>query len=194
MKLLTSLILTLTIILVIKASSIGLEAFEIRIRSNFDNNVYSVQDLNNKEEAANILARLVSRIKRVIQYLKNKYPNDIRVKRLNKRFDPAAIRESDHEDDGTSFTINKGDEIHVCLRNKNTNKTLHEINLLMFVAIHELAHIASKSIGHNQEFMTNFKFLLHEARLAGVYDPVNFRDSPVKYCGLKVSHNPLFST
>ena len=33
----------------------------------------------------------------------------------------------------------------------------------MFVIIHELSHIMSKSIGHNSEFYDNFKFLLKEA-------------------------------
>ena len=31
---------------------------------------------------------------------------------------------------------------------------------LMFVSIHELSHVMTKSIGHKQEFWDNFKYLL----------------------------------
>ena len=39
----------------------------------------------------------------------------------------------------------------------------------MFVAIHELAHIASETIGHNDEFWNNFKFLLDNAVEIKIY-------------------------
>ena len=40
----------------------------------------------------------------------------------------------------------------------------------MFVAIHELAHIMSKTYGHNDEFRENFIFLLDNASKCGIYD------------------------
>ena len=44
----------------------------------------------------------------------------------------------------------------------------------MFVAIHELSHVMTKSIGHKQEFWDNFKFLLENAKEAKIHDPQNY--------------------
>ena len=51
-----------------------------------------------------------------------------------------------------------------CFNQKKNGTQLIDENTLTFVAIHELAHIATKSIGHNDEFWNNFKFLLEEAK------------------------------
>ena len=128
----------------------------------------------------------------LINYLANKYPDKDNVSRLKTKFNPSNIREAEHEKNSTSYTINKGEMMHLCLRNKDKTKTIHEHNLLMFVIIHELAHIASKSIGHNDEFYDNFKFLLNEATELGIYKPVNFGNHPEEYCGIDVTNNPYF--
>jgi hypothetical protein len=129
--------------------------------------------------------------KKLINNLTIKYPKKPEVIRLQEKFKPYNMQEAPHEDDSTSYTINKGQEVHLCIRQKNENKTFHSHNLLMFVMLHELAHIMSKSIGHNQEFMNNFKFLLEEARELGIYIPVNFKHNPAQYCGIEVSNNPI---
>ena len=51
----------------------------------------------------------------------------------------------------------------------------------MFVAVHELAHIASASIGHTDEFWTNFKFLLEEAEKLNIYKPIDYIKSNMIY-------------
>jgi len=40
---------------------------------------------------------------------------------------------------------------------------------MLFVAIHELGHLMTKSIGHNTEFWDNMRFLLKEAISANLY-------------------------
>jgi hypothetical protein len=82
----------------------------------------------------------------------------------------------------------------LCIRDKDENKNLHEHNLLMFVVIHELAHIMSKSIGHNNEFYNNFKFLLNEASTLGIYYPIDFKKNPEQYCGIEVNSNPYYNS
>ena len=82
--------------------------------------------------------------------------------------------------------------MHLCLRQKNSNKSIHDDNLLMFVIIHELAHIMSQSVGHNNEFYDNFKFLLRESVKKGIYNPVDFQKTPVNYCGINVTNNPYY--
>ena len=74
---------------------------------------------------------------------------------------------------------------------KNGGKLI-DLNTLTFVAIHELSHIASKSIGHNEEFWNNFKFLLEEAEIIGVYKPEDYKEDPKNYCGMKITDNPYY--
>jgi len=165
----------------------------VLVLSQFDNQKYSVQDtFDNPEEAANQLSLIRGRIDRLLSYLNNQYPENSKVSRLIRRFNPDNLREALDEEDSTSFTINKGEEIHLCLRSKKGERNLHDPNLLIFVVIHELAHVMSVTIGHNDEFKENFEFLLNEARDAKIYYPINYQDQPKQYCGLKVKNNPLF--
>ena len=63
---------------------------------------------------------------------------------------------------------------------------------LMFVAIHELSHIATKSIGHKTEFWENFKFLLEQAKAAGIHTPRDYKKEPQKYCGITIRDSPAY--
>ena len=63
-------------------------------------------------------------------------------------------------------------------------------NLLMFVALHELAHVMTKSIGHTDEFWNNFKFLLKHAAENNLYKKHDFRKKPEKYCGTTITDSP----
>mgnify|MGYP007000038294 len=63
----------------------------------------------------------------------------------------------------------------------------------MFVAIHEMSHVATKSIGHTEEFWTNFKFLLQQANEIQIYTPVDYKKINQEYCGMNIKDNPFFS-
>jgi hypothetical protein len=171
----------------------GTEHFKlINVKSSHNDNVYQVRnDFNNTEDAANLMAQIRININLLVDYLNRNYNTHNGVKNLNDRLKFEKMREAKHQNDSTSYTINKGEEIHICLRDKNTKKDLHDINTMMFVVLHELAHIMSDSVGHNNEFRTNFKFLLEHASKINLYDPVNYQDSPIQYCGLKINNTPL---
>ena len=62
----------------------------------------------------------------------------------------------------------------------------------MFVALHELSHVASKSIGHTDEFWDNFKFILIEAEKIGVYKPIDYKNEKTEYCGMTINDNPYY--
>jgi hypothetical protein len=87
--------------------------------------------------------------------------------------------------------VNKGEKIVFCLRARDQTQKLEDINMLMFVAIHELAHICTTSVGHTDEFWTNMRFLFEEAINIGVYSKQDFKSHPVKYCGMDVTSSPL---
>ena len=61
----------------------------------------------------------------------------------------------------------------------------------MFVVLHELAHLESISIGHNKEFWDNMNELLKTGIKLGIYDYVDYKQNPIKYCGINVTATPL---
>ena len=161
------------------------------VKSSIDNNEYLVRNLENKEEAANILAKLRSKLEKVCAIMKKKYPNDESVIRMNQRFNSENITEAGKSNQYTSYSVNKGEKIVFCIRQKDEKESLVDENTLTFVSIHELSHIMTKSVGHTPEFWANFKRLLKEAVEHNLYRKENYSASPKDYCGIKVSDSPL---
>ena len=87
---------------------------------------------------------------------------------------------------------NKGEKIAFCLNRKKEGGQLIDLNTLTFVAIHELAHVMTKEEGHKLVFWQNFKFLLENAKEANIYQPVNYKQTPKEYCGMKITDNPYY--
>ncbi len=112
------------------------------------------------------------------------------MKRLTKNFRPNNISESSPGNKYTSYSINKGEKIVFCIRNKTDDK-LVDINTMMFVAIHEMGHLASKEIGHVPPFWDNMKFLLEVGIELGIYSKTDYAAAPVSYCGTKITDTPL---
>jgi hypothetical protein len=163
----------------------------IYVKSNVDNNEYLVRNLNDKNEAANILAMLRMKLEKICEVMKKKYPSDESVLRMNQKFNADNITESGKSNQYTSYSVNKGEKIVFCIRQKDENESLVDENTLTFVAIHELAHIMTKSVGHTPEFWSNFKRLLKEAVENKLYTKENYSSNPKEYCGIKVSDSPL---
>ena len=93
----------------------------------------------------------------------------------------------------TAYSENKGEKLAFCLdTKKNGGGKLIDLNTLMYVAIHELAHIATESVGHTPEFWSNFKFLLNAAKDINVYEPIDYKNNPKEYCGMSITDNPYF--
>jgi len=164
----------------------------IYVKSDLDNNEYLVRNLKDKNEAANILAKIRIKLDKICKIMKEKYPNDESVLRMNERFNADNISESGKSNQYTSYSVNKGEKIVFCIRQKDEAESLVDENTITFVAIHELGHIMSKSVGHNKEFWDNFKRLLVEAVDNGLYEKVDYGKSPIEYCGIKVSDSILF--
>ena len=61
---------------------------------------------------------------------------------------------------------------------------------MMFVLIHELAHIMTKENGHPPIFWKNMGYLLEEAKKVGIYIPVDYSREPVDYCGTLIDKTP----
>ena len=79
--------------------------------------------------------------------------------------------------DDKSYTINKK-RIYLCL--KDLQGVYYDENMLMYVALHELAHCLCEEVGHTQRFHEIFSVLLHRAHDVGVYD--RFVSPIPQYC------------
>ena len=127
-----------------------------------DGHKYCVRNRLKLDEAANLLARVTKRATEFVNKLYEKYPNDERVKRLKKGFNPKKVQETLPTSELTAYSENKGEKLAFCLSKSKHSERLIDENTLMFVYFHELAHIATKSVGHKKEFWDNFKFILVE--------------------------------
>jgi|SRR5210317_1626699 len=170
------------------------ESFQLKcIVSTVDGNKYCVRERENIEKAADLLAKITVKCKELVTYVGDKYPDKENVKRLQQNFNPKKIMETLPTSSYTAYSENKGEKVAFCLnKDKEDNDHLIDESTLTFVAIHELSHVMTKSIGHKSEFWSNFKFLLECAKKAGIHDPVDYKKKPQQYCGMKIHDNPYY--
>jgi predicted metal-dependent hydrolase len=160
--------------------------------SEIDGNYYLVRSDKKSKEVANLLGKINMKLLKLIEILVLEYGNDERSKRVKKRYNPDAISEGTGDKKFTSYSINKGEKIVFCLRMRDDSGNLVDENTLTYVAIHELAHLATEEIGHdNNPFWDNFKWLLKIATENGLYKYVDYNNNPQEYCGLTINSNVL---
>ena len=162
-----------------------------RVKSTVNDKTYYVRNLNDKQEASDKLAKLGTNLNDLIKSLDisdNKYSEGI--KRLTKKFNPEYITENIPNSQYVAYSLNKGQELSICIRDKKTNKFIDN-NTIIFVAVHELSHIMSKSTGHTEEFWNNMKYLLNKAIKLNLYQKINYKNNPVMYCGMKIDNTPI---
>ena len=162
--------------------------------STVDGNKYCVRDRKQVNKAADLLARVTEKCKNLVEYVHEKHPQDPRAKRLKNGFNPQSISETLPTSTYTAYSEKKGEKIAFCLnpeKKGDVNQLIDE-HTLTFVAIHELSHVATKSIGHKSEFWDNFKFLLEQAKDAGIHEPMDYKKEPKEYCSMKIRDNPYY--
>jgi hypothetical protein len=162
------------------------------VKSSIDGKEYLVRSLPDKKEAANMLAQIIDRFQKLLKHLETTQPEDERTVRIIKNLNVDAISEGSENSSYTSYSVNKGEKVVFCLRSRDKNNKLMDINTMMFVALHELAHISSKTVGHDTAFWTNFKWLLENAIQIGIYEKQDFKNKPVEYCGIQITDSPLY--
>ena len=170
------------------------EGFELKcIVSTVDGNKYCVRDREKLQESADLLAKVTEKCRKLVKYLEEKHPDKQNVQRLVQGFNPKKIMETLPTSGYTAYSENKGEKVAFCLnKKKGNNEVLIDEHTLTFVAIHELSHIATESIGHKSEFWENFKFLLENAKDAGIHNPKDYKASPTPFCGMTIHDNPYY--
>jgi hypothetical protein len=162
--------------------------------STVDGNQYCVRERAQLQEAADLLAKVTTKCKSLVTYMSEKHPDDDRTQRLVSNFNPKKIMETLPTSSYTAYSENKGEKIAFCLspKKKNGEDRLIDEHTLTFVAIHELSHVATKSIGHKTEFWENFKFLLENAKEANIHQPRDYSKDPKEYCSMDIRDNPYY--
>jgi predicted metal-dependent hydrolase len=145
-----------------------------------------------KRSSADLLSEIIVRMFKLRDQLikeKDKYPEFKEyIELLEKNFNDSRtkIYENDPSSELTSFSVNKGEEVGFCLKSKK-NGDLHKINLMIYVAVHEMGHMACPEIGHGELFKKIFKFLTLKAIDMKLYEKEDYSNNPVEYCGMILS-------
>jgi hypothetical protein len=188
------LVIVITLVVVILSFLLKYESINsdlTYVTSSIDGRQYLVRNLPDKQKAADMLANIRKNLTKIVEYLKENNISDERVQLLVNRFDPDVLSESLPNTSYTSYSVDKGKKIVFCIRSKDAKAELIDMNTIMFVAIHELAHVATKSIGHTEEFWNNMRYLLKQGIKVGVYQKVDYSKNPVSYCGISITSTVL---
>lgn len=177
------------------------------VKSDVDGDIYMVQDRKDKIQAANLLANVKANIYKITEYMYKKtqdpttnnterykeyYPY---IMQLKDKIKDVVIRESSGNSVYTSYTVNKGEKIIFCIRSKNiTNylqngSNIHDLNVIMYVALHEISHVGCPEYNHTPLFKKIFRFICEEAIELGIYKKLNFASNPREYCGMLISNS-----
>ncbi len=193
-------LITLFVLIVIYFNFVR-ESYEtVFIKSDIDNNTYKIQKGNSKssyflKESANTLGLINIRIENLIKHLEDNFKSSdyyYFIKMLKKNYNSSILEEASIDKRYTTYTIDKK-SLHVCLRTRDEHEELYDINLLMYILLHELSHICNYSKsgypihGHGLEFQMIFKFLVKEAIKIGVYKYVDYRINNTNYCGILIN-------
>ena len=166
------------------------------VKSELDGNYYLVRNTEDKMNASNTLAKIKENILLLSDTLyekKTNYPEYTDyINRLYNKARHIIIMESTQDSMYTSYSINKGEQIVFCLRTRKTPNNLHDINLMMYVVIHEISHVASPTYekeynNHGPIFKKIFKFLTEKSIELGLYRNIDFASNPLEYCGMMIT-------
>ena len=165
------------------------------------NETFIVQ--NNKDEpewvgkqAALIISKQAQKADILIAYLyKNQIPNHDVSNLLHERWmkirkNPKGLREMSFGEKSAAYTVNKGDELRICVRDKSSPHKFEDLNTGFFVLLHELAHLMSRSYGHGIEFKRNFAIITKLAVELDLYKNIDYSQNPTSYCNTEIAHSP----
>lgn len=160
------------------------------VTSKVDGRKYLVRNLPDAQKAADMLADINIDLVKLVRHASAKFAMDAKLKEsvrsLAENFNPNTVSEGSPDSGYTSMTVNKGEKLILCIR--QTDKSFVDKNVVMYVAIHELAHIMTyNETGHTDVFWENFRILLNEAIDIGIYKKINYGNQPANYCGIKIT-------
>lgn len=177
----------------------------VYVTADLDGKTYMIRRGNNHtetffKESANALAAINQRMEKLISHLDKNYSSDSSknyfIKKLKQNYNPYMISEAAVDPRYTTYTVDK-QNMHICLRTRNAEEKVYDMNTLMYVVLHESAHLANYSpdgsaiIGHGSEFKMVFKFLVEQSIKLGLYNYIDYANIPQSYCGIVINSNIL---
>lgn len=102
----------------------------------------------------------------ITEYYAMNEPKVLEIKELLRKVHPR-VDSLEFFAGNKSYTINK-QKVYLCL--KDEKGEYYDMNMLIYVALHELAHVLCDEIGHTDKFKRIFEDLLIDAEKKGVYD------------------------
>jgi len=171
------LIVFLVLIYIIHTTKTSYKLYNVQ--STVDNELYLVEKTNNQLydiEKADILAKVNDKINILIKSLST---SDERRKLLESKNIKLQERDTDKH---IGYTINKGDKIGLCIDDNE--------NTLFFIVLHELAHVITKSYGHDDIFWKNFEFLIKQSIKINIYNYKNYNKNSTNYCDKEITYTP----
>lgn len=157
--------------------------------SSVDNRSYKVRKLDDKQDAADMLATISQSLTQLVTHVSTNDPSKEGVTQLKNQFNSRNIIENEPGGQFTAYSVNKGEQLALCLRDAQTDEFI-ELNLVLFVAIHELSHIMTDEIGHPPIFWENMKYLLEQGEQLGIYIPEDYSKHKKMYCGQEINSTP----
>lgn len=159
--------------------------------SAFNSKQYIVNNLDGKHEVAKKIAMIDEMIIRLIAIDDTESPPgmDTFITRLRERYTNTVLRENESlspESNMTSYSVNKGEQIVLCVRNPSNPFTFIDDNTLKYVAIHEISHIACPENGHTPLFREIYLYLIRLAIKQRMYIYENYSANPKNYCGIVI--------
>ena len=166
------------------------------VTAEFDGQIYMVQEHADKMKAVDLLIRLKKDLSIIAQKgldRAQKENNSAYVEYIStivSKLNTVYIREVEKDSPYTSYSVNKGEELVFCLRNKQSFE-FYDYNKVLYVAVHEIAHIGCPEVGHTKLFFELNKYLLETAKNEKMYDYVDYNNVPAEYCGIEINTNVL---
>lgn len=172
-----------------KSPAIAIEAF--------NHKTYLVNDLPDSYSAADMIANIMINLEKLVNNIINdnlhsrvdKYYIDYIIK-IKKCLSKVKISENPTDSKYTSYSVNKGEALVLCIRDKISLK-IHDLNELMYVAIHEIAHIGCPEVGHTELFKKINVYLLEKAVCYDLYKYIDYSKYNKNYCGMILSSTIL---
>jgi len=139
-----------------------------------------------KDRVSKELRKVESHARRFVQDVLHSYPNNKAVQRLRQW--SGNLRELPfNREHILASNINKGNVISLCVTDKDGN--LNARNDIIWVLLHELAHVMTSAYRHDDEFWKHNKFLVDEAVKRKYYIFARYEDQPQPFCGSVLRYN-----
>lgn len=160
--------------------------------STVDGKEYFVLRIHDSQKAADQLATINQKLKLLFAQCSKQTDKQKDIKRMIDKYNFDEFSELNPDSKYTAYSLNKGERIKLCLRDKHMN-LIDDMNTSIYIMCHELSHLMTEQEQHPPIFWDNMVYILKQAEKCGIYKPVDYQTYPVQYGHNYIHKNPLFT-